>query len=82
MGSRSRCIPLAQFEMLVMLYLHGGRASGAFSRWLIVMVLSVGCHGPELVEWGRELAPCLPYSILSFMGFGLTRPYQFFCLVT
>ena len=49
------------------------------------------CHGPfsgvswlcvpDHVEFGRELAPPLLFSILSFMGFGFTQPYQFFCLV-
>jgi hypothetical protein len=29
-------------------------------------------HVPEQVELGRELAPCVPYSVLSFIGFGLT----------
>jgi hypothetical protein len=36
---------------------------------------------PEQVEFGRELAPCLPFSISSFAGFVLSQPYQFFCLV-
>lgn len=38
-------------------------------------------HVPEQVEFGRELALGLPYSILSFMGFELTHSYQFFSLV-
>jgi hypothetical protein len=51
------------------------------------------CHGsfsgmpwlsvPEQAEFGRELAPHLPYSILSFTAGrgGFTQPHQFFCPV-
>ena len=35
---------------------------------------------PEQVEFGREVALPLPFSVLRFIGFGLTHPYQFFCL--
>jgi hypothetical protein len=43
--------------------------------------LSVELYGPEQVEFGKELAECLPFSILNFTGFELTLPYQFFWLV-
>lgn len=49
------------------------------------------CHGllsgvlclqvTEQVEFGSELAPLLPFSMLSFTRFGLTQCYLFFCLV-
>ena len=43
--------------------------------------LSVELYGPEQVEFGKELAECLPFSILNFTGIGLTHPYQIFYLV-
>jgi hypothetical protein len=43
------------------------------------------CHGPLCVlvqvDLGRELYPLIPFSTLCYMGFGITQPHQFFCVV-
>lgn len=68
MGSRGKCFPLAQSEMSGMLYLFG--------EIFRVLFYMTGCHSLlsevlwlcvlEQVGLGRELAPCLLFSILRF----------------
>ena len=71
---------MAQFEML---YLHGE------GHWVVSL--------PDRLSWSSQwgvmvtcpksgrvwqgVASFLPYLVMSLMGFGLTQPYQFFCLV-
>lgn len=50
MGLRDGCFLLAQFEMLVMLYLHGG----GLQLFALLSVMS-WLHLPEQVEVGRTI---------------------------
>lgn len=79
MGSKGRCFPLDQFEKLVMLYFMGKD-----SRCFSYVTNSPGLL--SVVSWlhvlEQAMASFLPLSILRFMVFEITKPSEFFCLMS
>jgi hypothetical protein len=80
---RVTCFLLAEFEMLVMLYLHGEGLQATF-LWLPVcgpLSWVLWLCVPEQVQ--RRVESCSTVAglkSLRFLGFELTQPYQFLCL--